>query len=73
MSTVNGRSSGGRLSYDRLFYQWLTTKDPEPTASSIRRSATIDEWSFDKAMKRMFGDDASIEGLWNEYQAFLSK
>ena len=49
-----------------FFIQWLTTKDPD----AIRK---FHETVRDKAMKRMFGDDASIEGLWNEYQAFLSK
>ena len=56
-----------------FFIQWLTTKDPDAIRKFHETVRDLDEWSFDKAMKRMFGDDASIEGLWNEYQAFLSK
>ena len=56
-----------------FFIQWLTTKDPDAIRKFHETARGPDEWSFDKAMKRMFGEDASIEGLWNEYQAFLSK
>ena len=56
-----------------FFIQWLTTKDPDAIRKFHETVRDLDEWSFDKAMKRMFGEDASIEGLWNEYQAFLSK
>lgn len=56
-----------------FFIQWLTTKDPDAIRKFHETVRDLDEWSFDKAMKRMFGKDASIEGLWNEYQAFLTK
>ena len=56
-----------------FFIQWLTTKDPDAIRKFHETVRDLDEWSSYKAMKRMFGDDASIEGLWNEYQAFLSK
>ena len=56
-----------------FFIQWLTTKDPDAIRKFHETVRDLDEWSFDKAIKRMFGEDASIEGLWNEYQAFLSK
>ena len=56
-----------------FFIQWLTTKDPDAIRKFHETVRDLDEWSFDKAVKRMFGEDASIEGLWNEYQAFLAK
>lgn len=57
-----------------FFLQWLTTKDPDAIRKFHETVRDIDdEWSFDKAMKRMFGEEASIEGLWDEYQAFLTK
>ena len=31
----------------------------------------MEVWSFDGAMKYIFGKNASIQGLWDEYQAFL--
>lgn len=56
-----------------FFIQWLTTKDPDAIRKFHETVRDIDEWSFDKAIKRMFGEDSSIESMWNEYQAFLSK
>ena len=42
-----------------FFIQWLTTKDPDAIRKFHETVRDLDEWSFDKAMKRMFGDDAS--------------
>lgn len=30
-------------------------------------------WSFDKAMKHIFGEQVTTDSLWEEYQAFLKK
>lgn len=56
-----------------FFIQWLTTKDPDAIRKFHETVRDIEEWSFDKAIKRIFGEESSIEGMWNEYQAFLSK
>lgn len=54
-----------------FFLQWLTKKDPNAIRKFHVSVRDIDVWSYDKAMKFIFGEQASIEGLWNEYQEFL--
>lgn len=54
-----------------FFIQWLTTKDKDAIRKFHLSVRDIDVWSFDKAMKYIFGEEATIEGLWNEYQEFL--
>lgn len=56
-----------------FFFQWLTTKDPDAIRKLHITVRDLDVWSFDKAIKSIFGADSSIEGMWNEYQAFLTK
>ena len=56
-----------------FFIQWLTTKDPDAIRKFHETVRDIDEWSFDKAIKSIFGEESSIESMWDEYQAFLSK
>ncbi|KAA6311886.1 hypothetical protein EZS27_037078, partial [termite gut metagenome] len=31
----------------------------------------LDVWSFDNAIKSIFGNTASIEDMWKEYQEYL--
>ena len=54
-----------------FFIQWLTTKDPDAIRKFHETVRDLDEWSFDKAMKRMFGDDASIEGCGMSIKLFI--
>lgn len=54
-----------------FFIQWLKTKDIDAIRKFHLSVRDIDVWSFDKAMKYIFGEEATIEGLWNEYQEFL--
>lgn len=54
-----------------FFIQWLTTKDKDAIRKFNLSVRDLDVWSFDKSMKYIFGDTATIEGLWNEYQEFL--
>lgn len=54
-----------------FFLQWLTTKDPDAIRKFHLTVKELDVWSFDTAVKRVFGEDKSIEGMWNEYQQYL--
>lgn len=56
-----------------FFFQWLTTKDPDAIRKLHLTVRDLEVWSFDEAIKSIFGEDSSIEGMWNEYQAFLEK
>ncbi len=55
-----------------FFIQWLTTKDPDAIRKFHRTAKELDVWSFDGAIKKVFGPEASIEGMWNEYQEYLT-
>ena len=54
-----------------FFLQWLTTKHPDAVRMFHQTVRDLDIWSFDKAVKKLFGEESSIEALWNEYQYFL--
>lgn len=54
-----------------FFLQWLTTKDKDAIRKFHLTVRDLDVWSFDKAIKTIFGTDTSIEAMWNEYQYFL--
>ncbi|MCD7970279.1 MAG: basic secretory family protein [Alistipes sp.] len=54
-----------------FFLQWLTTKDPDAIRKFHVTVRDLDVWSFDKAIKGVFGEDTSIEQMWEEYQQFL--
>lgn len=56
-----------------FFIQWLTTKDPDAIRKFHRTAKDLEVWSFDAAIKSVFGESSSIEGMWNEYQEFLKK
>lgn len=56
-----------------FFIQWLKTKDPDAIRKFHRTAKDLDVWSFDAAIKSVFGENESIEGMWNEYQEFLLK
>ena len=56
-----------------LFIQWLKTKDPDAIRKFHLTVRDLDVWSFDKAIKCIFGEESGIESMWNEYQAFLTK
>ncbi len=55
-----------------FFIQWLTTKDPDAIRKLHETVRDIDVWSFDKAMKSVFGQENGIEQLWYEYQMAIS-
>lgn len=54
-----------------FFLQWLTTKDPDALRKFHITVRDMEVWSFDKAMRAMFGPEQGIEELWNEYQEYL--
>ncbi|WP_108822238.1 basic secretory protein-like protein [Dysgonomonas sp. Marseille-P4361] len=56
-----------------FFIQWMKTKDPDAIRKFHRTAKDLDVWSFDAAIKSVFGENESIEGMWNEYQEFLLK
>ena len=54
-----------------FFLQWLTTKDPDAIRKFHLTVRNLDVWSFDEAIKSVFGPESGIEVLWEEYQDFL--
>ena len=55
-----------------FFIQWLTTKDPNAIRKLHETVRDLDVWSFDKAMRSVFGDDNGIDKLWYEYPMSFS-
>ena len=70
-----GRKPGGHwldgYQTTGFFLQWLTTKDPDAIRKFHTTVRDLDVWSFDKAMKCIFGPEHGIQDMWDEYQAFL--
>lgn len=56
-----------------FFLEWLTCKDPDFLRKFNKSTLEVIPWSFDKAMKHVFGDQVTTDSLWDEYQAFLKK
>lgn len=54
-----------------FFLDWLTTKDPDAIRKFNRSAKELSTWSFDGAMKYIFGSNASVRNLWVEYQNYL--
>ncbi|MGI6073096.1 MAG: basic secretory protein-like protein [Fermentimonas sp.] len=55
-----------------FFLQWLTTKDPDFLRKFNHSALEVVPWSFDGAIKHIFGNEYCIEGLWEEYQNAIS-
>jgi len=72
---INTRKPGGNwmdgYRTTGFFLQWLTMKDPDAIRKFHRTVRDMDIWDFDGAIKQVFGPEASIEGMWNEYQQYL--
>lgn len=56
-----------------FFLQWLTAKDPDFLRKFNRTALEVIPWSFDGAVKKVLGEEQSIDTLWEEYQLFLTK
>ena len=54
-----------------FFIQWLKTKDTDAIRKFHQSVAHLDPWSFDGAIKYVFGEEHTIESMWEEYQGFL--
>ena len=70
---VNRRQLDGRLPNYRIFLEWLTTKDKDFLRKFNKSALEVIPWSFDGAIKHILGNQYSIDGLWNQYQEFLTK
>ncbi len=53
------------------FLQWLTTKDADFLRKFNKTACEFDVWSFDLALKAIFGAEVTTNTLWNEYQTYL--
>ena len=56
----------------RSFLQWLTTLRPDALREFHVTVRDLEPWSFDGAMRAMFGPERGIERMWAEYQEFLA-
>ena len=56
-----------------FFLQWLTNMNPDALREFHVTVRDMDVWSFDKAMRAMFGPEKGIEQMWAEYQQFLQR
>lgn len=74
---IKERKSGGNwlngYKTTGFFIHWLTTKDPDAIRKFNASALTLNPWSYNGAMKYIFGEEATITGLWDEYQSFLTK
>lgn len=74
---VSSRKAGGHwmdgYRTTGFFLEWLTCKDPDFLRKFNNSTLEVIPWSFDKAMKHVFGDQVTTDSLWDEYQAFLKK
>lgn len=55
-----------------FFLDWLTTKDKDFLRKFNKTALDVVPWSFDGAIKHVFGNEFSIDELWDEYQTALS-
>ena len=56
-----------------FFIQWLTTKDPDAIRKFHATTRDLEVWTFDAAIKAIFGPESTIELVWEEYQRFLRR
>lgn len=54
-----------------FFLQWLTRDDPDAIRKFHRTALELPVWSWDAAIKVLYGPDSSIESKWEEYQNWL--
>lgn len=55
-----------------FFLKWLKdTKDADFLKKFNRTAKTINPWSWEAAMKSIFGEETTTQALWDEYQAAL--
>jgi len=54
-----------------FFIQWMTLEDPDAIRKFHHTALELDVWSWDGAMKIMFGPEATVATKWEEYQQWL--
>ncbi len=54
-----------------FFIQWMTRDDPDAIRKFHRTALELPVWSWDAAIKHLYGPEASIESKWEEYQQWL--
>lgn len=74
---MNNRKPGGWYTdgYQTtgFFMQWLTTKDPDALRKLNASARDLETWTFDAAIKYIFGQEATVLKMWQEYQIFLKE
>ncbi len=56
-----------------FFLHWLKTKDSDAIRKFHASARDLETWSFDGAMVYIFGEGATTQKLWDEYQVFIAK
>lgn len=54
-----------------FFIQWMTRDDPDAIRRFHKTALDLDTWSWDAAIKALYGPEAIIESKWEEYQNWL--
>ena len=54
-----------------FFIHWLKTKDSDAIRKFHASARDLETWSFDGAMVYIFGEGATVQSLWDEYQEFI--
>lgn len=54
-----------------FFLQWLTRDDPDAIRKFHRTALELPVWSWDAAIKHLYGPESSIALKWEEYQTWL--
>lgn len=72
---ISKRSTGGNwndgYNTSAFFIDWLHSKDNYFAYKLNQSAKTINPWSWESAIKKILGDDASLTELWSEYQGDL--
>lgn len=55
------------------FLDWLTKKDPDFLRKFNKSALEVIPWSFNGAIQHVLGRKYTVEGLWKEYQEFISR
>lgn len=54
-----------------FFIQWMTKDDPDAIRKFHKTALQLDTWSWDAAIKLLYGERISIDSKWEEYQQWL--
>ncbi|MCZ4694717.1 PKD domain-containing protein [Ancylomarina euxinus] len=75
-TSTSRRQSGGNwndgYNTSAFFIDWLHSKDIDFAYKFNQSVNFVTPWSWDTAIKRVLGNEASVSALWDEYQSDLS-